>query len=93
MTPEHERYNANRNPRYGSVPSACPKKEEKERTGEKNGAPKGRKTNEWKVGVIAESLEQHFIDVPRNRVERKQSVCVPRFVAHVGDMKVAKIGY
>ena len=93
MAPEHERYDANRNPRYDLISSACPKKEEKERTAEKNGAPKWRKTKERKVRVVAETFEYHFVDVPRNRMERKQPVFVPGFVAHVRDMKVAKIGY
>jgi hypothetical protein len=57
MTPEHERYNSNRYPRYYPIPSACPKKEEKERTAEKNGAPKWRKADEWKVRVVAETFE------------------------------------
>ncbi len=57
MQPKHERDHPNRNPRYGPIPTASPEEEEKERGGKKNGAPKGRKTKERKVGVVAETFE------------------------------------
>ncbi len=91
MAPKHERHNPNRNPRYRPVPSACSKKEEKERTAEKDGASKGRKAKEGKIRVISKPFKQHFVDVPGNGVKRKQPVFVPRFVPYFRDVKVTEI--
>jgi hypothetical protein len=66
VAPENERYHPNGNPRHDPVPSACPKQKEKEGTAEKNGTPKGRKANEWKVRIIAETFKNHFVHVPRD---------------------------
>ena len=73
------------------MPAACSKKEEKEGTAEKDGAPKWIKTKEREIGGVAEPFEQHFVNIPGNRVKGKQPVFVPRFVAHVRDVKIAEI--
>ena len=91
MAPKNERQKSNRNPGYHFVFSAASKKKEEERTAQKDRTPKWIKTKEGKVRVVAETCENTFVDVPGNRVERKQSMFVPRFIAYFRDMKVTKI--
>src|SRR5262249_2729447 len=42
-------------------------------------------------GNTLKALKQHRVDVPRDCLDREQSVFVPRFVAHFWDVNVAKI--
>src|SRR5438445_10672849 len=44
-----------------------------------------------KVGNSLEPLKKHRVHIPRNSMDRKQPVLVPRFLAYFGDVKVAKI--
>lgn len=91
MAPKNERQKCNRNPAYCLVFSAASKKKEKEGTAEKDRAPKWIKTEIRKTGIIAEALKYHLVNVPGNRVQRKQSMFVPRFVSHIRDMEVTEI--
>src|SRR4029079_19072255 len=91
VAPKNERQKSNRNPAHDFVFSAASKKKEQEGTAQKNRTPKRVKTYERKIGVVAKTLKHHFVDVPGNRVQREEAVRVPRFVAHVRDMKIAKI--
>ena len=91
MAPKNERQKCNRDPAYHFEFSTVSKKKEEEGTAQKDGTSERIKTQEGKVGVVVETCEYHFVDVPGNRVDRKQPVFVPRFVSHVRDMKVTKI--
>jgi hypothetical protein len=91
VAPKNERQNSNRNPAYHFVFSAVSKKKEQKGSAEKDRTPKWIKRNKRKVGVVAKTLKHHFVKVPRDRMQRKQPMLVPRFVAHFGDMKVTKI--
>ena len=91
MAPQNECQKPDRNPAYYFVFAAASKEEEQERAAQKDGTSKRRKTKERKVRVVLKTFQQHLMDVPGNRVKRKQSVFVPRFVAYFGNVEVTKI--
>ena len=53
--------------------------------------PNGGKLRKGKSGLSRKPCKQHCVDVPGNGMNRKQPVFVPRFVAHLRDMKVTEI--
>src|SRR4029077_17776855 len=91
MTPKGKGQYANRNPGSALVVSTFPKKQKKERAGQKDRTAKRIKPEIGKSRNIAEAFEQHFVDVPRNCMKGKKSVLVPRFLKDLWDMTVPKV--
>src|SRR2546423_12430558 len=71
--------------------SALAKKQKEKRARKKDRATERIKGDEREIGHIAKSFEQHFVNVPRDGMQREEPVPVPRFQQNIRDMRIAKV--
>jgi hypothetical protein len=91
MGPEDEREHCDNKPACPFVSSAFSENEEKKRTAQKDRASKWIEPEIWESGTVPEALEQHFVHVPWNGMQREQPMLIPRFAKHARDPGVSKI--
>ena len=45
----------------------------------------------WQIELFFKALKQHRVDIPRDSLNRKQSVLIPGFLGHFRDVDVTKV--
>src|SRR5207237_5687638 len=67
------------------------KKKNQKSNKEKNRKNKRSKTDKRKIRLVSKPYEEHFVNVPGNRVKREEAVMVPRLFHHIRDVRITEI--